>query len=130
MMTDISHITDVRVLGAATRAAKTPAATAGAAAPREDTPTSGLAAVDIAGFSSVLFVATGTGAGALTLSVKHGDEPDALEDALDDCLIHDDDADTTATTQKLGYIGARRYVQLVGATAGVVILQRPAVMPV
>lgn len=129
MMTDISHITEVRVLAAATRVAKAPA-TAGAAAPREDTPASGTAAVDIAGFSSVLFVATGTGAGALTLSVKHGDEPDELEDALEDCLIHEDEVDTAATTQKLGYIGARRYVQLVGATSGVVILQRPAVMPV
>lgn len=130
-MTDISHVTHVEVLAAAARAADMAMAPNGApvkaAAGREGT--SAMAAIDTLGYNSVLFVATGAGAGALTLSVKHGDTATDLEDALEDCLIHEA-SDSTATTQKLGYIGGRRYVQLVGATAGVVIMQRPNVMPV
>lgn len=101
--------------------------------------------VDIAGFNAALFTVTAeyaaTDTAQIVLSVKHSDDNVTFEDAEGDYIIGPSAAlSGEAPVQKVGYIGARRYVKLVatpsaaaGTTITVVghaILQRPAVSPV
>lgn len=101
--------------------------------------------IDILGFNAVLFVVTGeyaaTDAAEITLSVMHSDDNVDFTAAEDDYIVGPSaNVSGDAPVQKIGYVGARRYVQLVatpsaaaGTTINVVshaILQRPAVAPV
>lgn len=89
-----------------------------------------LTTVDIMGYDSVMFVITGAGVGAASLTVKHGDAQDNLEAADSLCLIQDNAA-ASAKVKKLGYIGGRRYVQVTSSVAGngVAILQNATATP-
>lgn len=131
MMTDISERTKVINLLDATRtAARTAQAKEGATTPIQ--PRTGLAVVDLLGYESCMFALMGAGMGSSVLSVKHGDDEANLEDADDYCLIHDNEAEATDKVQRLGYIGARRYVQVVSTTSptgAVAVLQRPSACP-
>lgn len=133
MMTDISERTKVINLLDATRtAARTAQAKEGAQGATTIQPRAGLAVVDLLGYESCMFALLGAGMGSSVLSVKHGDDEANLEDAEDYCLIHDNEAEATDKVQRLGYIGARRYVQVVSTTSpttAVAVLQRPSACP-
>lgn len=105
------------------------------------------AALDTLGFNSVLFAVTATYSATDTatykLSLEHSDDNSTYTAVTnDDFLIGpSEDLAGAATTQKLGYIGGRRYLKLVvtpsaAATStnvitvvGHAILQDPAHMP-
>lgn len=133
MMTDISERTKVVNLLDATRMAqsgRTAAAKEGEATAIQ--PRAGLAIIDLLGFESCMFALMGAGIGNATFTVKHGDDESNLEDADEYCLVQDSEALPTDKVKRLGYIGARRYVQIastVAPTAGVAVLQRPSAVP-
>lgn len=141
MMTDISHRTTVVNLLDAAAGLKAKAKANPASAPVGDeaaqpapaaSPKAALAVVDIFGHESCMFALMGAGVGAATFSVKHGDDPDNLTDADPMCLVMDEEVEAASTVIRLGYIGARRYVQVepsVTPTAAVAVLQRPDVCP-
>lgn len=135
MMTDISERTKVINLLDATRMAQARTQAKDGAKEGGATqiqPRTGLAVVDLLGYDSCMFALMGAGMGNATLTVKHGDDEANLEDADPYCLIQDSEAEPTDKVKKLGYIGARRYVQIastVSPTAGVAVLQRPAACP-
>lgn len=134
MMTDISERTKVVNLMDATRMAQSGRATAkeGENGGTAIQPRTGLAIVDLLGYESCMFALMGAGVGNATLTVKHGDDEANLEDAEEYCLVQDSEAEPTDKVKRLGYIGARRYVQVastVAPTAGVAVLQRPSAVP-
>ena len=101
--------------------------------------------VDIAGFNSVLFTVAakfeGSDSGELSLAIKHSEDNVTFEDALPEHVVGPS-AEVTyaAPAQKIGYVGARRYVKLVVTPTTAIttsadvsahaVLQSPAVSPV
>lgn len=132
MMTDISERTKVVNLLDATRMAQSGKAATKDGEGATIQPRTGLAIVDLLGYESCMFALMGAGIGSSTLTVKHGDDEASLEDADGYCLVQDSEATATDKVKRLGYIGARRYVQVastVSPTAGVAVLQRPSAVP-
>lgn len=101
--------------------------------------------IDIYGFNSVLFVVSGeyaaTDTAEIVLSVMHSDDNVDFVAAEGDYIVGPSAAISgEAPVQKVGYVGARRYVKLVAtpsAAAGTTIkvtahaiLQSPALSPV
>lgn len=139
MMSDISRKTKVEVLtGGALLSARTADSKAKEAADvtsqNEIDPRAASAfnVVDILGFESVMFtVWAATGLDTMTFAIKHGDVAGALSDASSECIVSVA-GKTGDKTRNVGYIGGKRYVQLVcSATAnGVAIMQRPNAAPI
>ena len=103
-------------------------------------------AIDTLGFNSVLFAVaanySATDAAKYTLSLQHSDDNSTFVDAESEYIIGpSDQLSGAANVQKIGYIGARRYVKLVvtpsvaASSTNVVtvsalaILQDPNLMP-
>lgn len=132
MMTDISERTKVVNLLDTTRQAARAAAQAAKDGKTAIQPRAGLAVVDLLGYESCMFALMGAGMGNAAFTVKHGDDEANLEDAEEYCLVQDTEAEPTDKVKRLGYIGARRYVQVASTTsptAAVAVLQRPAACP-
>ena len=103
-------------------------------------------ALDIRGFNSVLFAVTAnfseTDTAAFKLSVEHCDDNSSFEEATGEYIVGPSgELSEDMPVQKIGYVGARRYVKLVVTpttaastatvtVAGHAILQRPEVAPV
>ena len=105
------------------------------------------AAIDMLGFNSLVITASAVysaaDAATYTLSLTHSDDNSTYEAATGDYIIGPSAAlSGSATVQKIGYVGGRRYVKLVvtpsaAATStttvtvtGHAIRQNPGLMPV
>lgn len=103
-------------------------------------------AVDTLGFNAVTFVASAnysaTDTAEYTLSLQHSDDNSTFVAAEDDFIIGPSDTlSGAAPVQKIGYIGARRYVKLVVTpsaaasstnvvtVSAIAVLQDPNLMP-
>lgn len=105
-------------------------------------------AIDTLGFDSLMFVVTSSSADDTTtyaLSIEHSDDgtdyTDASSEVYGEFLLGPSDpVSGAANIQKIGYLGARRYVKLVvtpsaapteaNTVVGLAIRQNPCVTPV
>lgn len=106
-------------------------------------------AIDTLGFNSLMFVVTCYGSADDTtkyaLSIEHSDDGTDYTEAVSEVsgeflLGPSDSVSGAANIQKIGYLGARRYVKLVvtpsaapteaNTVVGLAIRQNPCVMPV